>query len=61
MLLPPFLLSKMSCMLLPPFFFPKRAQQLCMCLKHEREMGELERRLDNCKHEGSRSLKSMGN
>jgi hypothetical protein len=27
-----------------------------MCLKREREKGELDRRLDNYKHEGSRGL-----
>jgi len=38
--------------------FPKRAQQLyCMCLRLEREKGELDRSLDNCKHEGSKGLK----
>jgi len=42
--------------------FPKRAQQLCcMCLRREREKGELDRRLDSCKHEGSIGLKSVGN
>jgi hypothetical protein len=42
--------------------FLKRAQQLCcICLKCVREKGELDIRLDNCKHEGSKGLKSMGN
>jgi hypothetical protein len=31
-----------------------------MCLRHEREKGELDRRPDSCKHEGSRGLKSVG-
>ena len=42
--------------------FPKRDQQLCyICLRCEREKGELDRRLDNYKYEGSKGLKSVGN
>jgi len=71
-----FLFPKMSCMLLPPFLFLKWATCFCpfppsqrelnkLCctclLRCESENGELERRLNSCKHEGSRGLKPMGN
>jgi len=71
-----FPLPKTSCMFLPPFLFLKWAACFCpfppsqrelnkLCctclLRCESENKELERRLNSCKHEGSRGLKRMGN
>jgi hypothetical protein len=47
-----------------PFsFFLKRVEQTlvaCVFLRREREKGELERRLNNCRHGWSRGMESVG-
>jgi len=62
MLLPPFPLPKIRCMLLPFPPFSKELNKLyCMCLlRHEREKGELEGGLNTCKHGRRGSLEPVG-
>ena len=65
MLSSPSLSPKMRCLSPSLFPFPRKELEQTPAagalLRRERKKGELDRRLDNYKNEGSRGLKSVGN